>query len=199
MYNKHDDRRLDHDAQPYNDHNPFYGQTNGNNYNNSPYRNNRDIHNNFNGHRHSANDEDISRLKDAVESKTREVEHISGLLMVEKKRSDELEKRFKLSEAEKDRAFMQKQQFHDLLVEQKGRSSEMEEEISNLKVSFLLQQIEIFSRHNVPDRSKLRIWKVATPNWYANWRARKHYWPTQSSSIESSKKMPTPADKWMVF
>lgn len=127
MY-KHDGR----EDQPYNDHNPFYGQPNANTY--TPHRKNEQIHNHFNGH--SGSNEDISRLRDALESKTREVDHISGLLMAEKKRSDELEKRFKLSEAEKDRAFMQKQQFHDLLVEQKGRSSELEEEISNLKVSF---------------------------------------------------------------
>lgn len=70
-----------------------------------------------------------------MESKAREVDNINGLLMIEKKRSDELEKRFKLSEAEKDRAFMQKQQFHDMLVEQKGRSTALEEEIANFKVS----------------------------------------------------------------
>lgn len=127
MY-KHDNQ---HEAQPY-DQNPFYGQTN---MNYTPYRKNQQIHNNFNGN--FATNEDISRLKDALESKTREVDHISNLLMVEKKRSDELEKRFKLSEAEKDRAFMQKQQFHDLLVEQKGHSTELDEEISNLKVSFV--------------------------------------------------------------
>lgn len=132
MY-KHDDHHLiDHEEQPYTDHNPFYGQTNVNNY--TPHRKNDQIHNHYNGH--AGTNEDISRLRDALESKTREVDHIGGLLMVEKKRSDELEKRFKLSEAEKDRAFMQKQQFHDLLVEQKGRSTDLEEEISNLKVSF---------------------------------------------------------------
>lgn len=122
MY-KHDGHR-DRD-EPYDDRNPFYGQANINGYN-TPYRHNAQIHNN----------DDSGRLKDALESKTREVDHISGLLMVEKKRNDELEKRFKLSEAEKDRAFMQKQQFHDLLVEQKGRSNELEEDISNLKVSY---------------------------------------------------------------
>lgn len=120
-----------HDERAYGDRNPFYGQENVNGY--TPYRNSPQIHNNFNGN--SGVNDDIGRLKDALESKTREVDHISGLLMVEKKRSDELEKRFKLSEAEKDRAFMQKQQFHDLLVEQKGRSNELEEDISNLKVS----------------------------------------------------------------
>lgn len=132
MY-KHDGQRIDHHTeQPYADHNPFYGQTNNNNY--SPYRDNQQIRSNFN--RNSGSNEDTSRLKDALESKARELDHIGGLLMAEKKRSDELEKRFKLSEAEKDRAFMQKQQFHDLLVEQKGRSAEYEDEISNLKVSF---------------------------------------------------------------
>ncbi len=139
MYKHDDHHRMDRDEQqqPYNDHNhnPFYGQTNANTYN-TPYRKNQQIHNNYNnGHGHSGGSEDISRLKDALESKTREVDHIGGLLMVEKKRSDELEKRFKLSEAEKDRAFMQKQQFHDLLVEQKGRSTDLEDEISSLKVS----------------------------------------------------------------
>lgn len=136
---KHDDQRIDRDEQGYNDQNPFYGQTN---VNYTPFRsNNQHMHNNFNGS--SASNEDISRLRDALESKSREVDHISGLLAVERKRTDELEKRFKLSEAEKDRAFMQKQQFHDLLVEEKGRSAELEDEISNFKVS-VERNCEIF-------------------------------------------------------
>lgn len=164
MY-KHEGQRNDHDEQPYNDHNPFYGQTNNNHY--SPYRENQQIRNNYN--RSSDTNEDISRLKNALESKTREVEHISGLLMAEKKRSDELDKRFKLSEAEKDRAFMQKQQFHDLLVEQKGRSSEYEDDIANLKVSFD-GIFEIFSTYafSVNFRQRSRTWKVPTPSWCAN-------------------------------
>lgn len=154
MY-KHDDRRMDHDQQ-YKDHNPFYGQTNINSY--SPYRKSPQIHNNnnFNGHGH-VNSEELSRLKDALESKSREVEHIGSLLMVEKKRSDELEKRFKLSEAEKDRAFMQKQQFHDLLVEQKGRTAEMEDEISNLKVRKSRSFVNVTNTNKILDRPKLRI------------------------------------------
>ncbi|KAJ6634828.1 hypothetical protein Bhyg_13408 [Pseudolycoriella hygida] len=129
MY-RHGGERVEHENQSYADHNPFYGQANYNNF--TPYRQNQPIRNDFNGNAgdHTA---DIERLKNALESKSREVDHISGLLMAEKKRCDELEKRFKLSEAEKDRAFMQKQQFHDLLVEQKGRSSELDDEISNLK------------------------------------------------------------------
>lgn len=131
---KHDDQRIDRDDQPYNNHNRFYDQANANNY--TPFKNNNaHMPNNFNN-AHTVSNEEISRLKDALESKTREVEHISRLLMAEKNRSDELEKRFKLSEAEKDRAFMQKQQFHELLVEAKGRSSELEDEITNLKVNF---------------------------------------------------------------
>lgn len=164
MY-KHDGQRNDHDEQQYNDHNPFYGQTNNNNY--SPYRENQQIHNNYN--RNSDTNEDISRLKNALESKTREVDHIGGLLMAEKKRSDELDKRFKLSEAEKDRAFMQKQQFHDLLVEQKGRSSEHEDEIANLKVSFdgIFEIISTYA-FSVNFRQRSRTWKAPTPNWCAN-------------------------------
>lgn len=166
MYKHDDHRRIDHEEQPYTDHNPFYGQTNGNNY--TQHRKNDQIHNHYNGH--TGTNEDISRLRDALESKTREVDHIGGLLMIEKKRSDELEKRFKLSEAEKDRAFMQKQQFHDLLVEQKGRSTDLEEEISNLKVSFerISKKIQLKLLFLPEFRPKLRIWKATTPSWYAN-------------------------------
>lgn len=95
------------------------------------------MHHNLNGK--AENSEEISRLKNALESKTREADHVSGLLMVERNRVDDLDKRLKLSEAEKDRAFMQKQQFHELLVESKGRSSDLEDEISKLKVCSKIQ------------------------------------------------------------
>lgn len=131
-----------HQQQKPFDHNPFYGQhqtvqPNANNYT-PPYgKNDRNHNNHFNGHNRHSGSTEIGRLNDALDSKTREVDHVNGLLLIEKRRSEELEKRFKLSEAEKDRAFMQKQQFHDLLVEQKGRSTALEEEISNFKVSLL--------------------------------------------------------------
>ncbi|XP_055373190.1 repetitive organellar protein [Condylostylus longicornis] len=77
--------------------------------------------------------DEIQHLTNVIESKNNELETISKLLHDEKKKTEELNKRLALSEAEKCRAQMAKQQTHELLVESKAKFSELEDSTSKLK------------------------------------------------------------------
>lgn len=66
-----------------------------------------------------------------IESKVREIEYVSNQLLKEreehKKVVDEYEKRLLIAESEKERALMTRNETHQLLVENKSRSREIEE------------------------------------------------------------------------
>lgn len=72
--------------------------------------------------------DETSTLQNLLDSKTREVEHLSNLLSIERKQHkaviDELEKRIAIADAEKERALMNRNQTHELLVEHKQKLME---------------------------------------------------------------------------
>ncbi|CAG9804711.1 unnamed protein product [Chironomus riparius] len=80
--------------------------------------------------------DDFSNLRNLVETKSRELEHVSNMLANERKMNkaaiDEYEKRLSIAEAEKERALMNRNQTHELLVENKGKVIELNEKNQNL-------------------------------------------------------------------
>lgn len=81
--------------------------------------------------------EDIHFLKNALESKTRECLHyckqLEEMKQIHEKDMSMLKKRYALSEAEKERAIMNRTQSHDLLVESKAKISELNDNMNKLK------------------------------------------------------------------
>lgn len=81
-----------------------------------------------------------------MESKIREIESVSNQLIKEreenKKRIDEFEKRLMIAESEKERALMTRQETHQLLVENKGRSREIEDVNEELRSKIKMLQKE---------------------------------------------------------
>ncbi|XP_070495939.1 putative leucine-rich repeat-containing protein DDB_G0290503 [Chironomus tepperi] len=79
--------------------------------------------------------DEFSNLRNLVETKSRELEHVSNILADERKRNkaavDEYEKRLSIAEAEKERALMNRNQTHELLVENKGKLIELNEKNQN--------------------------------------------------------------------
>lgn len=78
-----------------------------------------------------------AQLQNTLESKTREIEYVTSQLKSERNKHkslvDELEKRLAIAESEKERALMSRDQQHELLVENKGRSMELEENNEKLR------------------------------------------------------------------
>jgi asterless protein len=81
--------------------------------------------------------DDFVNLKNLVEMKQREIEHVTGVLSLERKQHkqvvDEFEKRIAIAEAEKERALMNRNQTHELLVENKSKLIECNDEYQGLK------------------------------------------------------------------
>ncbi|CRK99381.1 CLUMA_CG012604, isoform A [Clunio marinus] len=73
-----------------------------------------------------------TRCKNVLESKIREIEFVTNQLKSERKQHknaiDEYEKRLSVAEAEKERALMTRDQMHELLVENKSKLIETEED-----------------------------------------------------------------------
>lgn len=88
---------------------------------------------------------EINHLKNALDSKSREVMHAYNLHQETKKKLEtqlsDLKKRLALSEAEKERAHMSRQQTHELLVESKTKISDQDDTILKLKVNFTKNSI----------------------------------------------------------
>lgn len=89
-----------------------------------------------------------SSLQNLLDSKTREVEHLSNLLLIERKQHkstiDEYEKRISIADSEKERALMNRNQTHELLVEHKQKLMEKNDENQALKskIKYLEQESE---------------------------------------------------------
>lgn len=85
---------------------------------------------------------EVKKLKNVIESKTREFEHVAEVLANERNDSEkqitELKKRLALAEAEKDRANMTRQQTHELLVESKAKISDLEDHLEKSKAKMKL-------------------------------------------------------------
>lgn len=80
--------------------------------------------------------DEVRQLKNALASKSEEVKNLTAQNSNDRHqyetKLDELKKRFAISEAEKERAHMNRQQTHELFVESKQKLSEREEEIAEL-------------------------------------------------------------------
>ena len=78
-----------------------------------------------------------SHLKNLLDSKTREIEYVTNELTNERKKYksqlDEYEKRLSIAEAEKERALMTRGQTHELLVENKAKMIDMEDQNNTLR------------------------------------------------------------------
>lgn len=103
------------------------------------------VNNNFNqptqspmvGNSLKSREHELGSLRNQLESKTREFDHVSGLLADERKSAEsqinELKKRLALSEAERDRVTVTRQQTHELLVEAKSRISDQDDALEKLR------------------------------------------------------------------
>lgn len=84
------------------------------------------------------NRDEINNLKYLLESKTREYDHAVETISDERKKFEsqinELKKRLALSDAEKERSNMTRQQTHELLVESKSKISNLDDHIVKLKM-----------------------------------------------------------------
>lgn len=84
------------------------------------------------------NRDEMNNLKHLLESKTREYDHVVGTISDERKKYEsqinELKKRLALSDAERERANMTRQQTHELLVESKSKISDLDDHIVKLKM-----------------------------------------------------------------
>lgn len=84
------------------------------------------------------NRDELNNLKHLLESKTREYDHVVGTISEERKKYEsqinELKKRLALSDAERERANMTRQQTHELLVESKSKISDLDDTIVKLKM-----------------------------------------------------------------
>jgi centrosomal protein CEP152 len=85
-----------------------------------------------------------THLKNMLDSKKREIDYVTSQLTAERKQNksvvDEYEKRLAIAEAEKERALMNRNQTHELLVENKGRSIELED--GNEKLRSKIRSLE---------------------------------------------------------
>lgn len=124
--------------------NSYQNHSNGNNYQQQPPFHLRD------GETH---------LKNMLESKQREIEYVSSQLTTERKQNksitDEYEKRLAIAEAEKERALMNRNQTHELLVENKGKSIELEE--TNEKLRSKIKSIESENSHLVGELESTKL------------------------------------------
>lgn len=81
--------------------------------------------------------DESSHLKNLLDSKTREIEYVTNELTNERKKYksqlDEYEKRLSIAEAEKERALMTRGQTHELLVENKAKMIDMEDQNNTLR------------------------------------------------------------------
>ena len=100
-----------------------------------------------------------THLKNMLESKQREIEYVSSQLTSERKQNksiaDEYEKRLAIAEAEKERALMNRNQTHELLVENKGKSIELEE--MNEKLRSKIKSIESENSHLVGELESTKL------------------------------------------
>lgn len=103
--------------------------------------------------------DEVIRLKNLLEAKSREIEYISNELISERQKKkqqvDELEKRLSIAEAEKERAIMTREQTHELLVENKAKIIEMEETI--IKLKFKNKTLENENSQLVADKESTRL------------------------------------------
>lgn len=85
---------------------------------------------------------EIKYLKNVINSKDAEIKNITSITTAERAKLesnvDELRKRLSISEAEKERAHMNRNQEHELLVESKKRIAEQSNEIAELNVKIKL-------------------------------------------------------------
>lgn len=90
--------------------------------------------------------DDTSTLRNLLDSKTRELEHLSTILQNERKQHessiDEYKKRIVIENAEKERAIMNRNQTHELLVEHKQTLMSKNEENQTLKAKIKLLETE---------------------------------------------------------
>lgn len=88
--------------------------------------------------------DEITRFKNLLESKSRELESISNKLLNERKintqQVEELKKRLMIAEAEKERANAERNQEHELLIASKTKIIQMEE--SNEKLRSRIKSLE---------------------------------------------------------
>lgn len=100
-----------------------------------------------------------THLKNMLESKQREIEYVTSQLSSERKQNksvaDEYEKRLAIAEAEKERALMNRNQTHELLVENKGKLIELEE--TNEKLRSKIKSIESENSHLVGELENTKL------------------------------------------
>lgn len=116
--------------------------------NRSPFTNGKNYNDEFNYRPHINNNhngdvmDELRQLKNALASKTEEVKNLTAQNTSDRQQYDqklgELKKRLAISEAEKERAHMSRQQTHELFVESKQKLSERDEEITELTVKIKL-------------------------------------------------------------
>lgn len=126
-------------SQNFTTRSPFTN-VNGRNYEHGAFNGFGGGGGNYAPHKNNNHDADVldelRQLKNALASKTEEVNNLtaqnsSDRLQYEN-RLDELKKRLAISEAEKERAHMNRQQTHELFVESKQKLSERDEDIAEL-------------------------------------------------------------------
>lgn len=105
-----------------------------------------------------------THFKNQMDSKTREIEYVTTQLTAERKQHktlvDEYEKRLAIAEAEKERALMTRSQTHELLVENKSRSIEMEEVNEKLRSKIKSLETENSSLVGELESTKLMLTDV---------------------------------------
>lgn len=110
--------------------------------------------------------DDVTSLKNLLDSKSREVDHLTELISIERKQHksaiDEFEKRIAIADAEKSRALMNRDQTHELLVEHKQKLNQKEEESQTLRSK--IKSLELESNKMVAEieSTKLMLSDVQT-------------------------------------
>lgn len=98
-------------------------------------------------------------MKNLLDSKSREVEHLTELLSIERQQHkaaiDEYEKRIAIADAERDRAIMNRTQTHELLVEHKRKLNEKDDEVQNLRSR--IKSLELESERMVTEIESTKI------------------------------------------
>lgn len=110
--------------------------------------------------------DDVTSLRNLLDSKSREVEHVTQVLSIERKQHkasiDELEKRIAIADAEKERALMNRNQTHELLVEHKRKLNDKDEESQSLRSKIKSLELESDKMVAEIESTKLMLSDVQT-------------------------------------
>lgn len=119
-----------------------------------------------NGHKDFPLRDDVTSLKNLLDSKSREVEHLKELITIERRQHkaaiDEFEKRIAIADAEKSRALMNRDQTHELLVEHKQKLNQKDEESQSLRAKIKSLELESDRMVSEIESTKLMLSDVQT-------------------------------------